>query len=136
MESLEKQVMCDDISDLVYQVCSVPPQEPNSLRLPVDGDAHEAFRLLGQFLTHAIVYLYGEQVNIEKLSQTDVKLLQLYLASFGWQAVINPNLSQPIPQALPYVLKIPIPNHIPMPGQAYDYKPSVHVVFKPYTQHV
>ena len=106
-----------DLDRLVQLVFGQDPRPPHSIQLEIDNakDPHDIFRTLGQLLTHGILFLYGEDT-----SRVDMEKLQQYLASVGWKAVVNPSSSDHHPQALPYVLVIPMHHHF------------VRVAFEPY----
>ena len=106
-----QEVICDDMTDMVAQVCSLPPQPPHSIQFECDWTSpestHQIFQKLGHFLTDCLVYLFGEQVDLLTLSQKEIELVQNYMKSLGWQVVINPTSEMVYPKALPYVLIIP-----------------------------
>jgi hypothetical protein len=106
-------VECDNIIEVVENVFSKPPPQPYSYRMQIVGSQtqHDIFRTLGQFLTHGIVYLYGN-TDITTLTPSQIDTLQQYIKAFGWKAIINPILTSNHPLALPYMLKIPVPNNI------------------------
>ena len=76
---------------------------------------YNIFRMLGQVLTHGIVYLYGNDVR-----SVDIQLVQSYMNSFGWKVLINPDTLNAGPNVLPYVLKLGVNNQ------------SVDVCFEPF----
>jgi hypothetical protein len=114
-----------DISEMVNYVCEQPPKPPGSFQieprdtfhteLPPDLPSdtfhthlqHEIFRRLGEFLTHMIVYLFGEGINVKQLTAGELSCLQAYMHSLGWEAVINPESADKYPNALPWMLVIP-----------------------------
>ena len=118
-----------DLDRLVQLVFGQDPRPPHSIQLEIDNakdpttgrvptssDSHDIFRTLGQLLTHGVLFLYGEET-----SHVDVEKLQQYLASVGWKAIMNPSSPENHPQALPYVLAIPMHDHF------------VRVAFEPYS---
>ena len=106
-----------DIHKLVSTVFSKPPGEPNTCVLDVESTMtpYDIFRMLGQVLTHGIVYLYGNDVR-----SVDIQLVQSYMNSFGWKVLINPDTLNAGPNVLPYVLKLGVNNQ------------SVDVCFEPF----
>lgn len=124
MDDIPSEVInCDDILDIIPIVFSQPPKPPHSFRFDTDySSVHDLFRVLGLFLTHGISYLFGEDQNIASLSSSNILTLQQYLNSIGWQAVINPKKDMKYTNALPFMLKIPIP-------QTTDF---VIIIFEPY----
>lgn len=112
MEELPHEVIVtDDVFEVVSQVFSQPPKSPYTYQMDIDApdlNPHKIFQTLGQFLTHGIVYLYGEDVDITTLTPQQLDTIQDYLKSFGWQAVIQPTSPANHPNALPYMLSLPI----------------------------
>jgi hypothetical protein len=98
-------VDCRDLDDLVKRVFGSTPLPPHSIQLEITNatDIHAVFKTLGQLLTHGLVYMYGENVNLQDI---DVAKVQQYLASVGWKAVLNPVDPKQYPRALPYQLVI------------------------------
>lgn len=117
------------LDDFIAQLFSREPQPPCSISVCLSENAtneHDVFRSLGQILTHGIVYLYSENVNLQAMSQTDIKKLQEYFQSFGWSFIIlkNDNDISQHPRALKYKLRIPLYR---APTTTY-----VDVIFEPF----
>lgn len=104
-----------ELEQLVPCIFCAQPGPPHSLQLEIlEGQAsHDVFRALGQLLTHGIVHLYGspstwpDDVVWEPTSPA-VLHLQRCLAAIGWRAVLNPSSAAEHPQALPWLLRIPM----------------------------
>ena len=94
----------NNIDELVYRVFTVQPQPPSSIQLEIINgkNSHDIFKTLGLLLTHGIQYIYGEQYN-----DIDIPRIQKYIASVGWNVIINPGAVEDYPHALPFMLKIP-----------------------------
>jgi len=109
-----------DLDQLIQTVFGQGPLPPHAIQLELDSShatPRDVFRTLGQLLTHGIVFLYGEEA-----AGLDVTILQQYMASVGWRAIVNPRCHADHPQALPYVLVIPTGT----PGS------TIRVAFEPY----
>ena len=130
-------IHCNDVMDMLNKVLSQPPAPPNTYLIDVDhtnddnkdnrmnnssSSSHVIFQTLGQFLTHGIVWLYGDQIDILDLTPEQIQTLQKYLNAFGWQAVINPVHPNYHPQALPFMLTFP----------SSKTKTNVNVIFEPF----
>lgn len=124
----ETEQSCDDVLQLVEIIFSKEPKSPYSYRFDVTNP-HDMFRTLGQFLTHGITFLYGDNVKVDTMSYSQVEKIQSYLKSFGWVAVINPQSVQNHPDALPYFLKIP--RHKSTSNQDSDCD-FVNIIFEPF----
>ena len=100
------EVDFNSIDKLVRRVFTRVPQAPNSIQIEIvnDNNQHAVFKTLGLLLTHGIEHLYGENVQFEFI---DIDRVKQYMASVGWNAVINPKSQKDYPRALPYMLRIP-----------------------------
>jgi hypothetical protein len=123
-------IECEDILEVVKTIFSEPPKSPHTYQMDVQEEdsrysSHQIFRILGQFLTHGMVFLYGDDVCIDTLTLNQINTLQQYLHSIGWKAIINPSKSpRNYPLALPFKLSIPLKNSI-------NY---AHIIFEPYVE--
>jgi hypothetical protein len=129
----ENTVECEDISSLVDTIFSKPPGEVGSNRFDLDPrdyhpetTDHVCFRLLGQLFTRGLLYLFGDNVSLDDLTQSQLSLIQQYLASFGYTALIDDTipLAAKKDNVLPWILQIRHP-----PGQGQYHK----VVFQTLT---
>jgi hypothetical protein len=102
---MESQTVDCDLDELVSRVFGSTPLPPHSIQLEITNatDNHAVFQTLGQLLTHGLVYMYGENINLQDI---DIVKVQQYLASVGWKAVLNPTDPNKHPRALPYQLVI------------------------------
>ena len=121
-------IECKDVLEMVEQVFSQDPKLPNTFQIDLETDSgmdekHQVFRTLGQFLTHGMVFLYGDDVNVGDLTDNQIKKLKDYMLSLGWKAIINPPLSPDnYPLSLPWKLSIPI---------SASQQVFAHVIFEP-----
>ena len=121
---MSKIIDCQDILEVVQTIFSAPPQPPFTYQMEIHDmtpdSQHQLFQILGQFLTHGMTFLYGE--NPDTWGEVQIQTLQEYLHSIGWEAVIKPQHGKHYPNSLPYKLCIPYRGEY------------VEVIFEPYLQ--
>lgn len=118
----EEVVNVSNVLDVVNIVFANPPRPPHSQQLENEfSTPHDIFKVLGNLLTHGMVFLYGEDVCVTTLTPNQIDTVQQYMHSFGWHVVVKPTSPADHPHALPYMLKLPSSN--------FDY---VNVIFEPY----
>jgi len=120
VEQKAETINTGDLESTVKTIFSSDPRPPNSVRFdlhPEDlaGDSipHATFRLLGQILTHGIVYLFGPNVSLSSLSPDDILFLKEHMYSLGYTVLFGDNniknySKRPENQKLilPWILKI------------------------------
>jgi hypothetical protein len=120
-----EEIVMDSLEDLVSYVFRSPTPDPETYQLLLDGATNERdiFRALGQILTHGMVYLYGEQVEVHELSERNISHLRGCFKAMGFDVLIDPNDDQKNQVGvIPHILSLPAPR-----GQTSNY---VNVVFR------
>lgn len=104
-----------EIDQLVPLVFKRPAPAPFEFELTLEDEDgafsdHDVFRALGQILTHGLVYLFGEDVDLSQLSRNEIDHIQACMAGLGYRVLIEPTPEQQqAPHVIPYFLKLPCP---------------------------
>jgi hypothetical protein len=83
-----------DIQTFVNRLLAQEPATPNSIQLEIDtdGDVAALFEVLLTIMTSVLKAWYPPPISITQLTETDLRKLQAYFASFGiaFELVIEP----------------------------------------------
>jgi hypothetical protein len=97
MENKNTQYMNGDADDFTIFLFSNPPKEKNSIKLELSQSKEKIhiglhiFQELLMIFTSGIKYLFGvdEKVDITKLEEKDINLINKYFESLGFNVIID-----------------------------------------------